>query len=268
MRRGYFFRVLREVDRREGFEGGTRKKVSLKEANILVGQPRVLGDGFNAFGNHVDAEFETPEADGANDSLTRSGAFDTAGQPHVEFDLIGLEVGEQVEAGIGRAKVVYGQPDAERAHFVHEAGEMGAASDDIGLRDFEDDAVYRDTGPLGGLDGGVNRPRIGVEALGEEIQVERAIDAEASGECDRFRARGLIEEVQAERRDLVEDLPGGLVPCAANQGFPGDDFARDGIDDRLKGEAESRVDGELRFGAHGAPSEWGRDGMARLGREG
>jgi hypothetical protein len=24
----------------------------------------------------------------------------------------------------------------------------------------------------------------------------------------------------------------------------------------------------LRFGAHGAPSEWGRDGMARLGREG
>lgn len=64
---------------------------------------------------------------------------------------------------------------------------------------------------------------------------------------------------------MVEDLPCGLVPDAANQGLPGDDFARHGVDNGLKGEAEGWIGDEMQIGAHGAPAGWGRDGMTRLG---
>ncbi len=253
------------MDGREGLEGWSREEIALEEADILLGEPGVLGDGFDPFGNHVDAEFKTAEADGANDGLAGAGALDAADQAHVQLDLIGLKVGEEIEAGMGGAKVVDGQPDAEGSIFLKQASEVSGVFDDQGFRDLENEALEGQACLPGGVEGGEDRLRIGFKALGQEVEVEGAVDFEASGESDCRSARRLIELVQPEGGDLVEDLPGGFVPGTANQSLPGDDFARDGINNGLKCEAKRGVGDDTQVGAHGAPAEWERDGMARLG---
>ncbi len=60
---------LREVDRREGFEGGTGEEVSLKETDVLAGEPGIFGEGFNAFRDDADVEVGTRKADGADDGM-------------------------------------------------------------------------------------------------------------------------------------------------------------------------------------------------------
>lgn len=258
------FGGLGEVGGWEGLEGWPRKKIALKEPDILLGQPGVFRQSFDPFCDEVDAEFKTCEADGSNDSLTGTGAVDGAGEAHVEFDLIGFEIGEKVEVGMRRAEVVDRQPDAQGPVLLEQGREVRGVFDDEGLRNFENEAMEREVRFAGGFEGGEDRLWIGFEALGEKIQVEGAVDLETGGESDGCGSRGLIEEMEAEWGDLVEDLPRGLVPFAANQSFPGDDFACDGVDDGLKGKAEGRVGDEVDIGAHSTPAGWGRDGVARL----
>ncbi len=130
---------------------------------------------------------------------------------------------------------------------------MGAVVDNLGFGDFEDDAVDGEPGLVSGFEGVEHGSGPGGETLGQEVEVQRAVDAEARSESDGGGASGLIEQVHAEGRDLVEDLPGGFVPHAADEGFPGDDCMGNGVDDGLKGEAEGGVGGRMRFGAHRLP---------------
>lgn len=156
---------------------------------------------------------------------------------------------------------------------------MRAVVDDLSFRHFQDDAVGGDARLLGGFDGGENRFRIRVEALRQKIEMQRAVDAETSGKRDCGDASSLIEEVKIGRRDLVEDLPGGLAPWAANESFPANNLASDGVDDGLKGEGEGRIAGEqlrglgneLGVGAHHSalivrPANWIGDDMQACGR--
>jgi len=246
------------VGGREGFEGWLGKEVALEEADSLTDEEPIFSEGFDAFGDDVNLQVVAGAANGAQNCLAGAAAINAANEAHVELDLIRLEVVEKGEAGEGGAEVVDGETDAEGAGILHKDGEMRAVVDDADLGDFEDDAVGGDTRLLSSFDGGENRFRIRVEALRKKIEVQRTLDAEAAGESDGGEASGLIEEVKIGSRDLIEDLPRGLAPGAANEGFPADDFASDGVDDGLEGESEGRIDGELwrglgnelGFGAH------------------
>ena len=117
---------------------------------------------------------------------------------------------------------------------------------------------------MGGFQRGEERLWIRSETLRQKVQVQRAVDAETSGKRDGRRARGLIEKMEMQRRYLVENLPGRLVPHTADQRFPGDDFARDRVDDGLKGEAEGRFGWNVRLGAHCAPASWIGDDIGTM----
>lgn len=161
---------LGEVGGWEGLEGWSRKKIALKEPDILLGQPGVFRQSFDPFGDEVDAEFKTCEADGSNDSLTGTAAVDGAGEAHVEFDLVGFEFGEEVEIGMRRAEVVDREPDAEGAIFLEQTGEVRGVFDDEGLRNFENEAMEREVRVAGGFEGGEDRLWIGFEALGRKFR--------------------------------------------------------------------------------------------------
>lgn len=224
---------------------------------MLGREPVVFGEGFDAFGDDVDVQVGAGFEHGADDGLAGRMAFDAADEAHVELDLIGLEVGEETEAGVGGAEVVDGEADAEVAVLVHEADEAGAIVDDVGLGDFEDDAFEGQAGVVGGFDGAEDGVGEGEEAAGQEIEVEGAFEAEARGEGDCPGACELIEEVETGGRDLVEDLPGGLIPGTADEGFPGDDGARGRVRNGLEGKAERRIGQELGLRVHRfRPTSW------------
>lgn len=236
------------MDGGKALEGRAGEEVSLKVADVLFGEPDEFGLGFDAFGNDADVEPGAGGEDGAEDRLAGRVALDAADEAHVELDVVGLEVGEQGEAGVGGAEVVDGEADAERAQLVDEADEAGAVVDKVGFRGFEDDAVEREAGAAGGVDDGEQSVGGGVEAAGKEIEMEGLVEVQAGGELDGARVGDGIEEVEARGRDLAEHLPGRLVPGAADEGFRGDDGAGVGIDDGLKGEAEGGIGWRRRLG--------------------
>jgi hypothetical protein len=242
------------MDRRECFERGLREEIALEQTDLLAGEKAIFGQGFDTFSDDVNFEVVAGAADGAEDGLSRAGTFDAADEAHVEFDLLGPKVVEEGQAGVGGAEVVDGQADAAAARLLDERGKVSAILDDVIFGDFEDNAFGGDSCFLGGVQRGEDGARPRLETLSEKIQMKRAIDIEPRGEPDSLGASDLIEQVQPERRDLVEHLPGRLIPRATNECFVADDLARGGVDDRLKGEAEGRVDGKQRFGAHRAPS--------------
>ena len=106
-------------------------------------EPGVLGECFDSLGDDVDVEFKASQTDGAHDGLARSWALDAANEAHVEFDLVRLKVGENVEIGPGCAKVVDGEPQSELSIFLQQPGEMSTIFDEFGLWGFENDATDR-----------------------------------------------------------------------------------------------------------------------------
>jgi hypothetical protein len=94
------------MDRREGLESRLGEQISLKQPHTCIRQPAVLLHGLDSLGNHVNPEFKADMADRASNGLTWPVAFYAAYKAHVEFDLIRLEIGEQVEPGMPRAKVI------------------------------------------------------------------------------------------------------------------------------------------------------------------
>ena len=255
------------MDGRERLKCGASEKVALEETKSLTEEEVVFGKGFDAFRDDFDFEVVAGAADGAEDVLARAGAIDAADEAHVELDLIGLEIVEEGKAGVGSAEVVDGEADAEGAGFFHERGEVRAVVDDGGFGDFEDDAIGGKAGLAGGFDGSEDRLRPGVEGLRQKIEVQGDVDAEADGEGDGAGAKDLIERMEAQGGDLIEDLPGRFVPCAADESFVGDNFFGYPVDDGLEGEAEGRVGGMVRFGAHGVPvpETWMDDDMVKTG---
>lgn len=184
------------MDGREGFESWFGEEIALEEADSLTGEELIFGEGFDSLGDHVNLQVVAGAANGTQNCLAGTAAVDAADEAHVELDLIGLEVIEKGEAGEGGAEVVDGEADAEGAGILNENGEMGAVVDDADFGDFEDDAVGAEARLLSSFDGGEDRFRIRVETLRQEIEVERAIDAEATSESDGGDASGLIEEVE------------------------------------------------------------------------
>lgn len=241
---------------REGLEGGPGEQIALEEADLLTDKELIFGEGFHPFGDDVDVEVVAGATDGAEDVLTGPGALDAADEAHIEFDEVGVEVVEKSKAGVSGAEVVDGKANATGADLFEQGGEVGAAVDDGRFGEFENDVVERHAGGMRGFDGGEQRPGTGFETQGKKIEMQGAIDAEARGERDGGGAGDLIEEMKAKRRNLIQDLPGRLVPRATNEGFPADDFVRDAVDDGLEGEAKSRVGGIAQIGAHGARIPW------------
>lgn len=192
------FGGLREMSGREGLEGWPGKKIALKEPDILLGEPGILRYGFDPFGDQVDAEFKASEANSSNDGLAGTRAFDAAREAHVEFDLIGLEVGEEAEIGMRRAKVIDRQPDAESPVFLQQASEVSSVFGDEGLRHFKNKAIEGQVRLAGGFDSSEDRLRIGLETPGHEVQMKGSVDAEASREGDGRSACCLVELVHVE----------------------------------------------------------------------
>jgi hypothetical protein len=248
-------------DRRERLKRWAGEEIALEETKTLAEEEVVFGNGFDAFRDDFNFEVVAGTANSAEDVLAWAGAVDTADESGVELDLIGREVVEQREAGVGSAEIVDGETDAEGTGLFHEGGEMGAVVDDSGFRHFEDDVVGGDAGALGGFESGEDRSGPRVETLRQKIEMQRDVDAEADSQSDGGGAGGLIEEVKAERRDLVEDLPGRLVPCAADKSFVGDHCFGYAVDDGLEGETEGGIRGMMQSGA-----EWRASPQELVGR--
>ena len=110
------------MDRREGLESRLGEQISLKQPHPCLRQPAVLLQGLDSLGNHVNPEFKADMADRTSNCLTRPVAFYAAYKAHVEFDLIRLEIGEQVEPGMPRAKVIDSCdqfPLKQKLHWPH-----------------------------------------------------------------------------------------------------------------------------------------------------
>jgi hypothetical protein len=259
-----FFRSLREMGWRKSFESRPCEEVALEEPDILVGEPAILGECFDSLSDHVDVEFKASQTNGAHDGLAGTWALDAADEPHVEFDLVRLQVAENIKIGPGCAKVVDGEAQSELSIFLEQACEMSTVLDEFGLRSFEDNATDWQTGFMSGFQSSEQRLWIGSKTLRQKVQVQRTVDAETSGKRDGCCARGLIEKVETQRRNLIENLPCRLIPHPANESFPGDDFSRDRVDNGLKGEAEGRFGWSVRAGAHRAPASWIGDDIVTM----
>ena len=80
------------------------EQISLKQVYPLARQPPILLLGLHSFSNDVDSKFKTDAVDCPNNGLARAVALYASNQLHIQLYLVGLEVGQQVEPGIARAK--------------------------------------------------------------------------------------------------------------------------------------------------------------------
>ena len=231
------------ADGREALESRAGEQIALKEADAFAGQPLILLGSFNAFGDEIDAEVVTNLDDGTNDDLSGTCFFNVADELLVELELVGLEVGEKVEAGVTGTEVVDGEFEAYAAVVIGDPGEASAVFDDFAFSDFEDDAVERKVGTLGGLDGvadGLLRRR---RAVGDHVEVELVGKSKLLGESDGEAAAVLVEARQVFCGNLLEDAGGGLISRAANERFVGDDVFRFDVHDGLEGKGDGGEEG-------------------------
>jgi hypothetical protein len=90
--------------RREGFEGGAGEEVALHGVDAKVAEGVHLRFAFDALGDDADVELAADLDDGFDDGSAGGTLVDVLSEGTVDLEDVGLELGEEGEAGVAVPK--------------------------------------------------------------------------------------------------------------------------------------------------------------------
>jgi hypothetical protein len=202
------------------------------------------------------------------DGLARALRVDAAHEAHVELDEVGLEVGEQVQAGVAGADVVDCRQEADAPVLAQDLRQPLAVVDLFAFDRLEDDALDREAVRARRVQRGADAQLGRVYGVGQEGDRQPAGQVQRGSGLDGLDAAGLVEAVAVVVVDLGQHAVGRLALRAAHQRLVHEDLARAHVDDGLEGEAEAKRQ-TVRTGAIDAPRFVAeRRGCRRRGSQG
>jgi len=158
----------------QGFEGGFRKKVPLKEANVCILQPVIFVGCFNAFGNDVDGQAFADLRDAVEDALFHIILMDACDQFSVEFDKVRLILHQQGQSGMTRAEVVDGGFESEILYDLQVFEQVAVVDQAFRFEHFKNDVLDGYAALYGGAEGGCDAHIHLVDAGGGHVEVQQA----------------------------------------------------------------------------------------------
>ena len=129
---------------------------------------------------------------------------DPANQLHVQLEQVGLEVGEQVEAGIAGAEVVDGGAKALLAIGAEDADQMIDIQYLLLLGDLEDDLVECQVAAFGRFQRGAYAGFRAIHRVGHEVDGNQGRYLQACRPFHSLYPAGLVEGIAIALVDLLQ----------------------------------------------------------------
>ncbi len=167
---------------------------------------------------------------------------DAAQQVHIEFDDVGMKIGQQVEAQVTGAKVIDRRFEAEGLIVIDDAAKMLAILHLLHLGQLEHDLLDREEVLAGRLQGGANAALRAVDRIGQKVDAQHAPHIEPGGQRDGLDPAQLVEAVAVVVVDPGNHALRRFVVDPPHQRLVAEDGALAAIDDGLKGHGEIEVE--------------------------
>lgn len=113
-----------EIYFRQGFEAGAGEQVALHQADTHLPQTGHLFAGLDPLRQRDDLQLRKQRQTVAHYGLPGRVLVDAAQQVHIEFDDVGVKIGQQVEARVTGAKVIDRRFEAEGLIVIDDAAKM------------------------------------------------------------------------------------------------------------------------------------------------
>jgi len=226
----------------QGFEGGAREVISLKETYACILKPVVFAGCFNPFGHDINGQALANMLDTREYALFDKILMDARDQLPVQLDNVWLVLDQQCQSGVTRAEIVNGCFEAEVLYDLQVLEQVAVIDQAFIFDDLEDDIPHRDAALQGCLERGCDAHIHFVHAGGGHIQIQLAGNFEAAGEVNGLLTADLVEFCEIIPGDLCKHRSGRLAVWPADKGFVGNDLAVVDVHNGLECKAEFKAD--------------------------
>jgi len=240
----------------QGFEGGTREVISLKEADACILKPVVFAGRFNPFGYDINGQALADMLDAREHTLFDRILMDARDQLPVQLDKVRLVLDQQSQSGVTRAEVVDGRFESEILYDLQVLEQVAVIDQAFVFDDLEDDVSHRDAALQGSLERGCDAHIHFVHAGCGHVQVQLAGNLETAGEMNRLLTADLVEFGEVIPGDLCKHRSGRLAARTADKRLVGNNLPVVDIHNGLERKAEFKTKIARYVGWMVCSSEW------------